>query len=55
MLLMPLCVILRRMMHISLLIFEGLFKLHKCARDGPGRHSGPHEQFSKDALKGLVA
>jgi len=35
------------MMHIRFLIFEGLFKLHKCARNGPGRHSGPHEQFSK--------
>ena len=54
MLLMPLCVILRRMMHISFLIFEGLFKLHKCARNDLGRHSGPHEQFSKDAVWGLV-
>jgi len=55
MLLMPLCVILRRMMHISVLIFEGLFRLHKGARNGPGRHSGPHEQFSKMLSKGLVA
>jgi len=47
MLLMPLCVILRRMMHISVLIFEGLFRLHKGARNGPDQHSGPHEQFSK--------
>ena len=51
MLLVPLCVILRRMMHISVLIFEGLFRLHKCARNGPDRHSGPHEQFFKDAVK----
>jgi len=39
------------MMHISFLIFEGLVKLHKCARNDPDRHSGPHEQFSKDAVK----
>jgi len=34
-------------MHIRFLIFKGLFKLHKCARNSPVRHSGPHEQFSK--------
>jgi len=39
------------MMHIRFLIFEGSFKLHKCARNGPGWHSGPHEQFSKKAVK----
>jgi len=54
MLLAPLCVILRRMMHIGVLIFEGLFRLHKGVRNDPGQHSGPHEQFSKNAVKRAV-
>jgi len=51
MLLMPLCVILRRMMHISVLIFEGLFRLHKCARNDPDRHSGHMNSFQRCCQK----
>jgi len=34
---------------------KGLFKLHKCAKNDFCRHSGSQEQFSKGAVKGLVA
>jgi len=43
------------MMRIRFLIIEGLVNLLKYTRNDPGRHSGPHERFSKDVVWGLVA